>query len=713
MAIAVPTRAAVRAWAEKHPRRAAAAAIALLVAVSTVVRFVLALGMPAPWIFVDELIYSELARSAFTDFAIRGVPVTGYGPVYPYAIAPAYAIFDDLVHAYAAVKAINAFVMSLTAVPVYLLAASLMRRRWAFASAGLSLLVPGMTYTGVVMTESAFYPLFALAIWLTYRALHRPTVVAQILVFAAATACFETRPQGAVVVPAFVGSAVLAVAADFVFGDGAERARCASRLLVRFIPTWLVAIAGVVGLLRYEQLTGRPLSTVLGAYSITLDSGTAYAPKAIASWGVLHIAETALWLGVLPMFAFLLMCGCVWTRSASREARMFVIATVPVVLAMTVIVSAFLIFSNVGRIEERNLFYVGPVFLVAFGWWLDRPRAEGIGRWGVVAIVGACGLPLLIPYERFLNQSAVSDTFGLFFPWAVQLRLGDATLTTAVVFVGVAAAAAVAVAVRPRSAIAVLAVLVAFFVLSDTAVQRRTDRASADTRAGSIGEPRDWVDATGLAPDQVTAVYPGGTDPLRLWQAEFFNRAVGSVLTIGAPLAGALPETVVNINPDGSVVDRSGHPVSATHALADSYSPVIGSVIARDNVHRMQVVEVDPPLRVAQLVTGIFSDGWSSGSIGFTRYACSGGALSVDVESDLRLRVGPVDVVPKVGDVVLAPVSVPPDGKPVRIVVPLRAADGVCSTQLDIPGTVVPQTVSGEPDTRSLGVRVVALNYQP
>ena len=81
--------------------------------------------MLGPFIMVDELIYSELAKS----FAVgppllrpRHCRVRGYGAVYPILIAPAYAAFDRIPDAYAAVKTINSLVMSLAAIPAYLLA---------------------------------------------------------------------------------------------------------------------------------------------------------------------------------------------------------------------------------------------------------------------------------------------------------------------------------------------------------------------------------------------------------------------------------------------------------------------------------------------------------------------------------------------------------------------------------------------------------------
>ena len=48
--------------------------------------------MVGPFIMVDELIYSELARSfaAGDGFQVRDVPAGGFSLVYPILISPAY-----------------------------------------------------------------------------------------------------------------------------------------------------------------------------------------------------------------------------------------------------------------------------------------------------------------------------------------------------------------------------------------------------------------------------------------------------------------------------------------------------------------------------------------------------------------------------------------------------------------------------------------------
>jgi hypothetical protein len=90
-----------------------------LVIVSAGIRYALARRIVAPWIMVDELVYSELAKS-FADagrFLLRGEHTAAYGLVYPAILSPAWALFDRVPQAYAAAKAINAVVVSLAAIP--------------------------------------------------------------------------------------------------------------------------------------------------------------------------------------------------------------------------------------------------------------------------------------------------------------------------------------------------------------------------------------------------------------------------------------------------------------------------------------------------------------------------------------------------------------------------------------------------------------------
>ena len=182
-----------------------------IVAVSAVARLFFALRIDAPWIVVDELIYSELARglAAGDGFAIRGVATHGYGLVYPLVIAPAYLLFDSLPHAYAAVKTINAVAMSLAALPAYFLARRVLPVGLSLFAAVLAVALPSLLYAGEVMTENVFYPIFLTVVLVFVLTLERPTPARQLLLLGCCVVAYLTRAQALAFFPAIVVAPVV------------------------------------------------------------------------------------------------------------------------------------------------------------------------------------------------------------------------------------------------------------------------------------------------------------------------------------------------------------------------------------------------------------------------------------------------------------------------------------------------------------------------
>ncbi len=177
-----------------------------IVAGSVLARAILVRGIVAPFIFVDEVIWSELARG-IADAGkplLRDQPDPGYSVVYPLLISPAYALFDGLPNAYAAVKAENALLMSLAAVPAFFLARRVARDGLALLAAVLTVAVPSLAYTGTVMTENAFYPLFLLVVLVLVVVLERPTALWVILLLVLAGAAYATRVQAVALGPAIL-----------------------------------------------------------------------------------------------------------------------------------------------------------------------------------------------------------------------------------------------------------------------------------------------------------------------------------------------------------------------------------------------------------------------------------------------------------------------------------------------------------------------------
>src|SRR5205807_8468045 len=162
--------------------------------------------------------------------------------------------------AYAAAKAIGAVTMSLTAIPAYFLARRVLAPLPSLFAAVLAVVVPSMVYTGTLMTETVFYPLFVCVALALVLALERPTAVRQLAVLGVCLVAYLTRTQAVVLVPA-VATAPLALA--FV-----DRGRV--RLTLRsFAVLYGVLGAAVVGAIAFEVARGKSPYDVFGSYSVT------------------------------------------------------------------------------------------------------------------------------------------------------------------------------------------------------------------------------------------------------------------------------------------------------------------------------------------------------------------------------------------------------------------------------------------------------------
>src|SRR4051794_3420402 len=217
MTTAVRARRAPAQWTGVRARAEAVPAwvwLTALVAVSTVVRFLVARSYPGPWIFQDEVAYSDLARSLGRtgSFSLRGVPGTGgFGFLYSAFVSPAYAAFGRVPDAYEAAKLINAFLMSLAAVPTFVLARRLVTEGFALLAALLAVAIPELVYSSSMMTEVAFYPACVASMMAIVLALSRPTLIRQLAMFVPIAAACLIRAQAILFGPVIVTAIVLVV----------------------------------------------------------------------------------------------------------------------------------------------------------------------------------------------------------------------------------------------------------------------------------------------------------------------------------------------------------------------------------------------------------------------------------------------------------------------------------------------------------------------
>jgi hypothetical protein len=662
--------------------------VVAIVAVSGLVWAVLARRMVAPWIMVDELLYSELAKSfaATGSFAVRGVPDHGLGFVYPVLIAPAFRA-ASVVDAYTYAKEINAELMSLAAVPAYFLAKRVAGKGLALVAAALTVSVPSMLYTGTLMTENAFYPLFVLVALTLVVTLERPTAWHQLLLLGLCGLAFLTRAQAVALVPAVVTAPVLF-----------DRKRLRDfRLLFGLVG---IAVAGVVG---YELWRGRSIQSALGAYSAATD--VHYDPATAFRWLVYHVAELDLYVGIAPCAALILL-GLSWRTLWSRE-RAFAAAAASLAFWLVLEVSIFASAPSISRIEERNMFYVAPLFFVALVWWIDRglPR----GRPAAVAAAVAAALPGAIPFAGLINGNATSDTLA-FLPW---WTLQDTIITLDQVG-SVAVLCSVAVAllfllVPARRALVIPAVLVVYF--GATAVAAETNEhggirhASVGSLFGGITVPdREWADHAVGSNADVAFLWTGRRDKNTLWENEFFNRSVKEVYDLGPPAPGGLPSTRVSFDPrNGDLLDAR----PAAYVLTDDSLHLFGTRVANDGGTGMALYRVGGRIQLAEKFTGVYADSWSGPTATYTRYECEGGRVRLVLQSDGTLF--------RTAQTVSAggrSVRIPPGGI-ATLTVPLQPHDGRCDVSFRIAPTAVPALrLAGSTDTRRLGVHFSAVDFR-
>ena len=667
-----------------------------LVVASIGVRYGFGRRMVAPWIMVDEIVYSELAKSfaASGHFLIRGEHHGSYGVVYPILVSPAYRAFASLPDAYAAAKAINAVAMSLTAVPAYFLARRVVQPALALLAALLTVAVPSTLYAGTIMTENAFYPIFVCVALALALCLERPTVTRQVVLLALCLLAYETRTQAVALVPAIVTAPIL-------YGWYARRRP--REILRSYAPLWLVLVVGGLLLLVVEAARGSSVTALLGSYQTV--GHQHYAVGAVLKWLLYHVAELDLYLGLLPFAALVLLAFL--GRGLPRPAQAFVAAAVALTAWLVLEVAAFASLPTVDRVEERNMFYVAPLFFVALLVWIERglPRPP---RLAIPVALVSVALPALLPYPKLIGVQIQSDTLELLPWWWVQdhwISLGAvrwAVLGCAIV-VGVAFLRA-----PPRWALALPAFVLAYYAVTLAPIENgRHGMRMASLGAlfqGNTTGRRDWIDAAVGRNADVVVVRSGQTDAFTLWENEFFNRSVGPVIELASPLGGGLPSTL-------DIVDKQTGALyphaRAEYALTDEAVPLAGKVVARDEPKHMLLLRVDGPLRVTQLVDGVYPDTWSAAQVRYTRLRCSGGSVSVTVSSDPHLFHRPqtlTAISTRLRRFRLLPTQV----RTIRV--PLRPMPGRrCVADF----TVSPLAVPGKGDTRALGLHFDRFVYSP
>lgn len=584
------------------------------------VRIWVAFKIATPWIFLDELLYGELAKSIASGghLWVRGVPADIPSVLYPAAIAPAW-LLNDVGTAYQFAKAINVVLMTAACIPTYFWARRLVPPVWAATAVGLVLVMPSMLYTGVLMSENAFFPLFVAATFAMAAALERPTLWRQALVFAPVLLAIGVRVQ-AIVLLAVLPAAIVVKAAFDALAAARPRWRAFVASVRAFWATFAVLVVGGLAFVLYEHARGRTVTSALGSYSDV--TSASYSFSDVRHWIGLHFAELAFSVGIVPACALILLVGLALLGRPTTAAERSFLAVASTAVVLVVVQVAIFASRFSFRIEERYMFPLAPLLFIALVLWIAR----GAERPRVLTAISVA-VPLLLvtrlQLDQLLGQQILSDTFGLIPVWrAAQLLNGGADAAQNLLFAGAVVAAA-AFAFVPRRFAAVLPLAVgAFLAIGSYPVYGaiRDYALALETYAG--GPDRDWVDDA--VPGHVDTPYlydaarVPGYDDMLLWQTEFWNRDVGEVVRLGPTVRDSLPEDTGSIDP---VTGRITVPSlkAPKYVVTTQGLTVAGTPLARKSI--LTLYRVAGPLRIASAVEGLYGDGWSGPTAAYAQYA--------------------------------------------------------------------------------------------
>jgi hypothetical protein len=602
-----------RGWAATHT---GLLSLGCLVLVSTALRAWTGQKVPTPWIAPDEMVYGLLGQGLYRTghLAILGGPTSFYSFVVPALVGIPLSL-HDLALGYSILKGLQALVMSLAAVPVYLWGRRLVSQRYALLVAALTLALPGLAYSALVMSDVVFYPVLMLAAWAMAAALESPTRRRQALLMLALGLAVATRLQAVALVPAFL----TAFAVDALLARSWRR-------IASFTPT-LVGIVVVAGAWVAWKLSAG--ESLLGGYA---GAGGSYAFGRAVRFVLYHAADAALLVGVFPLCALLVLLVHGLIRgepSAAVRAYLAVAFSVTVwfVLEVGVFASRELVHALVA---ERNLIAIAPILFLGFSVWLSRAPRNDLAA-SVVGIGVAAAL-LTLPLGKLVTTYALPHSFSIIPLYHLLLLTSLHTLE--LVFALGVGAAVVLFALTPRRGRVVLPVLLlAALIAGSVASGREVVSQGRAQKLRLLGPTRRWIDARATGP--TVYLYDGQSYWNAVWENVFWNRRIRWVYDLpGYQVPGPLPQKETSVLADGRVLLPGGAAITAPFVVAPVNFTFVGSFVVEApqyGTDRQGLVlwKADPPLRISTVEYGFQPNGdiYSEGVV--NAFNCEGGAFEM------------------------------------------------------------------------------------
>lgn len=553
-----------------------------------------------PTIFTDELEWTQLSRAiADTGHAARRGEPFAFKSLYAYVIAPGWWIHSTS-SAYAAIKYLNTIVMALTAVPVYLLARMLVPKRVALIAALAALCTTALYYAAFLIPEVLAYPTFALGAYFTIRALAgggRRVIAGAIVFDLLAT---EVRGELIVLPASFALGAIIL----WIVGPRGQRLRRDWRAF-DYVGASLLLLGGLIVLNELVSPHAQQWAVVSGTWRGRL-----------FSLGMQAASAFAIGLGLLPFVGGL---ASLWIPERRRDPvwRAFAAFTGSAIVTVwlyTGVKAAFLSTTFATRVEERNMIYLGPLFIVGTAVWLCSTR-----RWlpgALAAVVFSAWLVLYYGYQLDYPYFeapgyGIASLANRAWHWD-QPTIRIALTVACLVLLALVAVWSTHVAPRIQRVTMLLACVVALSWM--LAAEVNSSLGSAVTSrdyATNLPTPLDWIDRS---TDQGGATFIGQNissgQALGVNLLEFWNRSVTHIWSLDGSAPGPGPTLTPDLN------DRNGtlsHDPKLPYVVATDRVNLIGPVVDSKPGLTLRRIE-SHPWRLHDAALGVSDDGWISGS---------------------------------------------------------------------------------------------------
>jgi hypothetical protein len=551
-------------------------ALTLIVAGSFAARLVASAAHPAPRYFPDEYLYTAFARALGAGQApnVRGSSANFPALLEPILAAPFHALCSPEL-AYRLTQAENALLMSLAAVPVFLLARRLsLSARYALGCAVFAVAIPDLVFASYTLADPVAYPFAMGALAAGVAAIDRPTRRTQLLFLTLAVLATFARVQYVVLPAAFVVAALVV-----------DRRRV---LKTQRLPLILMSLPLVLAVALGP-------ARAFGYYSNVTN---------------LHVGGQLLrWAGIdLFLLAFstgiVLVPGALVALARPRGRTETAFAALAAVFCAGLVCEAALYASNgSSRFQERYLFALLPLLPIAFGLYAKHGRPARLP----VALLSLLlfALSARLPLSGYTAALGKTDSQFLVAVFRLEKAVGAANGSFVLAGLAAAGAAGAVLVSRRGGARFALGGAIAFAVVASFAATIADSTNARQVRNEYLPANPSWVDASGL--EDVTLLQTAGAPAAAAVEQLYWNRSIAHLALIGA----AMPTDVytaprIRVERDGTLIGVGSNVLVQDYAATARFANA--RLVARAGTFSLWSADAAP--RLALLERGRFSDGW-------------------------------------------------------------------------------------------------------